>query len=137
MHSTYDASQRNALSNTCKSKYQVITELIWEELIAQRLSGVLSAEELTRWEDLELSQSLQRMPDVVYCPRCSAACLEDGDNCAQCSKCFYAFCSLCDESWHPGIQVCDKSSHQHPTCLHIALHILIRVFFMSCTLLLA
>ena len=46
------------------------------------------------------------MPDVVFCPRCSSACLEDAQNCAQCPKCFFAFCSLCNESWHPGIEVC-------------------------------
>ena len=46
------------------------------------------------------------MPDVVFCPRCSSACLEDAQNCAQCAKCFFAFCSLCNESWHPGIEVC-------------------------------
>ena len=71
----------------------------------QALAGLLSPAELARWEDLELAQSLQRMPDVVYCPRCSSACLEDGDNCAQCAKCFFAFCSLCNESWHPGVEV--------------------------------
>ena len=72
----------------------------------QNLAGLLGAEQLGRWEELELAQSLQRMPDVVFCPRCSSACLEDAQNCAQCPKCFFAFCSLCNESWHPGIEVC-------------------------------
>ena len=67
---------------------------------------MLDAKQLGRWEELELAQSLQRMPDVVFCPRCSSACLEDAQNCAQCAKCFFAFCSLCNESWHPGIEVC-------------------------------
>jgi E3 ubiquitin-protein ligase RNF14 len=71
----------------------------------QNIRSLLSKQELARWEDLELKQSLQRMPDVVFCPRCSAPCLEDSDNCAQCSKCFFTFCSLCDESWHPGFEV--------------------------------
>ena len=74
-------------------------------LFWQNLAGLLGAEQLGRWEELELAQSLQKMPDVVYCPRCSSACLEDAQNCAQCSKCFFAFCSLCNESWHPGIEV--------------------------------
>lgn len=67
--------------------------------------GLLDEEQLQRWEDLELTTSLQKMPDVVYCPRCSSACVEDAENCAQCSKCFLAFCSLCNESWHPGTEV--------------------------------
>ena len=72
---------------------------------AQCLGGLLEEEQLQRWEDLELALSLQKMPDCVYCPRCSSACLEDAENCAQCPKCFFAFCSLCNESWHPGIEV--------------------------------
>ena len=67
---------------------------------------MLSSADLARWEELELAQTLQRMPDVVYCPRCSAACLEDGDaSMAQCARCLFAFCSLCSESWHPGVEV--------------------------------
>ena len=71
----------------------------------QNLADLLAEEQLARWEDLELAQGLQRMTDCVFCPRCSSACLEDAENCAQCPKCFFAFCSLCNESWHPGIEV--------------------------------
>ena len=71
----------------------------------QNLAGLLAEEQLARWEDLELAQGLQRMTDCVFCPRCSSACLEDAENCAQCPKCFFVFCSLCNESWHPGIEV--------------------------------
>ena len=67
----------------------------------QNLAGLLAEEQLARWEDLELAQGLQRMTDCVFCPRCSSACLEDAENCAQCPKCFFVFCSLCNESWHP------------------------------------
>ncbi|CAL8470867.1 g10409 [Coccomyxa elongata] len=72
--------------------------------VRQRLRGLLSEELAQRWEDLELKQALEGMPDVLYCPRCSAACVEDSDNCAQCPKCFFAFCGLCCDSWHPGVK---------------------------------
>lgn len=69
------------------------------------MRALLSEELAQRWEDLELKQALERMPDVLYCPRCSAACVEDSDNCAQCPTCFFAFCGLCCDAWHPGMQV--------------------------------
>lgn len=77
----------------------------WICCFLQNLGPLLEGEQLQRWEDLELAQSLLKMPDVVYCPRCSQACLEDAQNCAQCAQCFFVFCSLCNESWHPGIEV--------------------------------
>ncbi|KAK9814225.1 hypothetical protein WJX72_002540 [[Myrmecia] bisecta] len=70
----------------------------------QVVKSLLSPEEAARWEDLELQRTLAHMQDVVYCPRCSSACLEDGQNCAQCARCFFAYCSLCNEAWHPGRQ---------------------------------
>jgi IBR domain, a half RING-finger domain len=58
-----------------------------------------------RWEALLLQRTLDRMTDLKYCPRCSAACIEDSDHMAHCS-CDYVFCTLCFESWHPGT-VCE------------------------------
>lgn len=49
-----------------------------------------------------LSRALDRMDDVVYCPRCDTVSLADTDGCAQCPKCLYAFCAECSDSWHPG-----------------------------------
>ncbi|KAK9904331.1 hypothetical protein WJX75_009375 [Coccomyxa subellipsoidea] len=72
--------------------------------VRQNVRALLSEELAQRWEDLELKQALERMPDVLYCPRCSAACVEDSDNCAQCPTCFFAFCGLCCDAWHPGMQ---------------------------------
>jgi hypothetical protein len=42
---------------------------------------VLSAEELERLETLTLQRTLDRMADLVYCPRCSVATIEDDSHC--------------------------------------------------------
>lgn len=68
------------------------------------LRGLLPEEQFARWERLTLERSLDAMTDLVYCPRCESAVIEDegGDNCGQCTSCMFVFCSLCREGWHPG-----------------------------------
>ena len=95
---------------------------------AQRVAGLLGDEAAARWERLELDQSLARMPDVVHCPRCATPCIEDGgDHCAQCPKCLFAFCTLCNDSWHGrSIQARARGSRSfaHPSfgALQLDLH---------------
>ncbi|CAM9693100.1 unnamed protein product [Discosporangium mesarthrocarpum] len=61
-------------------------------------------EEYDRWDRLTLLKTLDALADIVYCPRptCQAPVIEDEGNVGQCPKCFYVFCSLCRESYHPG-----------------------------------
>lgn len=77
-----------------------VKSLFW--FMLQMVKSLLSDEQNNRLESVELERTLHHMMDAVYCPRCSTVSLEDEDNCAQCSACFFAFCSLCNESWHPG-----------------------------------
>ena len=46
------------------------------------------------------------MTDLVNCPRCEAPVLEEGggDHFGQCASCELAFCTLCREAFHPGMQ---------------------------------
>lgn len=63
---------------------------------------LLFSDAFSKWEELTFQKSLAAMADVTFCPRCSEVCVEEEDNCAQCSRCFYVFCGLCREAWHVG-----------------------------------
>jgi E3 ubiquitin-protein ligase RNF14 len=71
---------------------------------------LLSEESYAKWEQLSLSRCLDTMSDSVYCPRCNKPTIEDEDNCAQCASCLFVFCSLCNESWHPGSGCVDEET---------------------------
>lgn len=64
--------------------FKVLTPL---HSCAQLLGQLLSEEEVQRVEDLTLQRALDRMSDLIYCPRCQAPALEDDDHCTQCPKC--------------------------------------------------
>ncbi len=51
------------------------------------LGRLLTAEQMQRIEDLTLQRALDKMHDLIYCPRCQAAAIEDADHCTQCPKC--------------------------------------------------
>lgn len=69
----------------------------------------LVGEELfCRYDRLLLQSTLDRMPDVMFCPRpsCASAVLTDNSSsAAQCSVCGFAFCVLCKKTYH-GAEDC-------------------------------
>ncbi|XP_052142029.1 uncharacterized protein LOC127761738 isoform X2 [Oryza glaberrima] len=65
------------------------------------LKNLLRDDGYAQWESFALKKLLDAMPDLVYCPRCYAACLQV-DNDAQCPDCFFTFCTLCKQRRHVG-----------------------------------
>ncbi|XP_024378429.1 uncharacterized protein [Physcomitrium patens] len=76
-----------------------------EQIPPTYLKQLLDEEAFERWDNLSLQRALDAMADVVYCPKCKTASLEDPDHLVQCSQCRFSFCSLCLSNWHPG-QTC-------------------------------
>ena len=69
------------------------------------IRAIVSNELYDRWEALTLKRALDKMPDAAYCPRCKTLSLEDAeDNSADCPRCLFVFCTLCEESRHPGVE---------------------------------
>ena len=73
------------------------------QLGPETLQELLDAEQMARWDSLMLQRALAKMSDVVFCPRCEVAAVEHAEW-AMCPGCNYAFCALCYDAYHPGVQ---------------------------------
>ncbi|CAI5525722.1 unnamed protein product [Closterium sp. Naga37s-1] len=71
----------------------------WTDILRTLLPQPL----FSRWEQLTLQRSLDAMPDIAFCPRCSQPAVEDpSDHHALCPGCFFSFCGVCREGFHRG-----------------------------------
>lgn len=73
------------------------------------IQELVSSDVFERFDRLLLQKTLDKMTDVVYCPRPSCQCVtlseEDGTNMALCPRCHFSFCILCKHTWH-GVEPC-------------------------------
>ncbi|KAM4748656.1 E3 ubiquitin-protein ligase RNF14 [Rhinophrynus dorsalis] len=77
-----------------------------KELVGEQL--------FSRYDRLLLQSSLDLMADVVYCPRQSCqtpVMLEPGGTMGICSRCHYAFCTLCKMTYH-GVSPCKVTAEK-------------------------
>ena len=69
---------------------------------------LVSTELFERFDTLLLQRTLDTMQDIVYCPRPTCRCVtvkEQDSYMAQCPRCVFCFCVLCQRAWH-GISPC-------------------------------
>ena len=93
-----DVTKINCPSGSCE---EVISLNLIQELV--------SSDAFERFDRLLLQKTLDKMTDVVYCPRPSCRCVtlrdEDGTTMARCPRCHFSFCTLCKHAWH-GVSPC-------------------------------
>ena len=72
------------------------------------VKSLVPAEFFKRYDDLLLQRTLDKMTDIVHCPRQTCMCAtikEEDSNMAVCPRCKFSFCCLCKRTWH-GISPC-------------------------------
>lgn len=74
------------------------------------MKALVGEELFDRYDQLLLQKTLDRMADVVYCPRpnCSSPVVQEPEESwAFCASCAFAFCTKCREGYH-GVDTCPK-----------------------------
>lgn len=76
-----------------------------KDMEPHEIKDIVNSDIFERWESLTLKRALETMAGASFCPRCSSLALEDvTDNSADCPKCLFVFCTLCEEARHPGVE---------------------------------
>ncbi|KAJ0037212.1 hypothetical protein NL108_018658 [Boleophthalmus pectinirostris] len=108
---------RRCLADFCKFQIQNGKGKVTDVTCAQtdckatptpaQVRSLVGEELFSRYDRLLLQSTLESMPDVVYCPRpsCASPVLSDSNSMAQCSVCSFAFCVLCNKTYH-GSEPC-------------------------------
>ncbi|XP_026179386.1 E3 ubiquitin-protein ligase RNF14-like [Mastacembelus armatus] len=82
-----------------------------------QVKSLVGEELFSRYDRLLLQSTLDRMSDVVYCPRrsCgSAVILETSSTAALCPMCAFAFCAICRKTYH-GAEDCQTQKIKKET----------------------
>ncbi|XDV31810.1 hypothetical protein PO909_002763 [Leuciscus waleckii] len=83
---------------------------------------LVGEDEFARYDRLLLQSSLDRMADIVYCPRmscCMAVMIEPDTNMGICPSCRFAFCTLCKRAYHP-LSLCKEEERRRLRAKYLA-----------------
>jgi E3 ubiquitin-protein ligase RNF14 len=121
--------RKHFFCNQCLSNFfsYVIKEGSLEEMIcpdpechrrhprAHLVRERVSEEIFERYLNLSFNRYLEKLPNITYCPKCTApVCVDDdGQFYGHCAGCDYCFCVNCEKDWHrPGY--CTKARAMDP-----------------------
>lgn len=83
------------------------------QAIPSQVLNLVGIEMFNKYDKILLRDALNKMTDIVYCPRSSCQCAvipEDG-SLARCPDCKNVFCALCRQTYH-GIEPCKLNNNQ-------------------------
>lgn len=83
-----------------------------EKAIPAQVLELVGFDLFNRYDTILLKNSLNSMPDLVYCPRPKCNCpVIPEETLARCSQCEFTFCALCRQTYH-GIEPCKISNKE-------------------------
>eukprot|EP00741_Cyanophora_paradoxa_P021933 tig00021428_g21171.t1 len=78
-----------------------------EPLPPWMVKALVDGATFAKYEEVMLEKTIDALGDMVYCPRCEeqgtrTPVIEETGNSGRCTRCFFAFCTLCHDAWHAG-----------------------------------